>query len=113
MAQYLPNRLLMRTLFIITVLLYSCSSGPADTVDYTDPEVIRAMDEVVYGMYLDEDRYEIRKDTISVGSDTMMVLLTVLHNDEEVYEEMRYEVLCPDWRVDGKKWYKREDMVSK
>ena len=36
---------LMPFLIIITILLYSCSVSPVDTIDYTDPKVMKDYDE--------------------------------------------------------------------
>jgi hypothetical protein len=95
----------MRILIIITVLLYSCSIGPSDNIDYTDPEVMRAYDETVLGIkksrFIDEPIpvYSIKTDTLGLWPPhTMVLLLTVMKNGEAVYDEVRYEDLCP-WKM--------------
>ena len=108
----MPYHLLMRYLIIITVLLYACSSAPDNSIDYTDPEVMKAYDELVLGITNHEDRYELRKDTITISSDELMYLYTIVHNGTEVYQEVHRESLCPKWMVAGKEVYRREDVIG-
>lgn len=77
------------------LLLYGCTS--VEKIDHTDPEVMAAYDEVVLGIKESRfiDLYDILTDTIMITTDTMMLLLTVTKNDEKVYDEVRYEELCP------------------
>jgi len=92
----------MRLLILIFVLLHSCSIGPADNIDYSDPEVSRTWDETVLGIkksrFIDEPIpvYSIKTDTLGLWPPhTRVLLLTVIMNGEAVYNEVRYEDLCP------------------
>ena len=76
--------------------MVSMNCHPVDDIDWDDPEVIKAYEEVVLG--IDERRfredYEILTDTLWLSTDTLMLLLTVVKDDEKVYDQVRYEVLC-------------------
>ena len=87
----------MRILILLVILLSSCGRG-VDNIVFSDPEVMRAYDEVVLGIKKSRfiDEYDIRTDTLYLTTDTVMLLLTVLKNGEKVYDEVRYEDLCPD-----------------
>ena len=85
----------MRLLIVLMILLSSCGRG-ADNIDFSDPEVMRAWEEV----YLDMDEhfptYAIKIDTLGLWEPHTMVLeLTVMKNGKAVYDEVRYEDLCP------------------
>jgi hypothetical protein len=96
------------------MLLGFCCSKPVDNIDFTDPEVIRAWDETVLGIKKSRyiDVYDIHTDTLSINNDTMILLLTVLQNDEVVYDEVRYEVLCPNWMTQGQDHYQWADIYE-
>lgn len=90
----------MRILIALMILLSSCGKG-ADNIDFDDPEVSRAYDEVVLGIkksrFIDEaiPVYSIKTDTLGLWPPHTMVLqLTVLKNGKAVYDEVRYEDLC-------------------
>ena len=84
------------------MLLGFCCGRPSDNIDYTHTEVIRAYDETVLGIkksrFIDEPIpvYSIKTDTLGLWPPhTMVLLLTVMKNGEAVYDEVRYEDLCP------------------
>ena len=81
---------------LVTMGMVSMNCHPVDDIDWDDPEVIKAYEEVVLG--IDERRfrgdYEIITDTLWLSTDTLMLLLTVVKDDEKVYDQVRYEVLC-------------------
>ena len=104
----------MRLLILLTTLLYSCSQAPDDVIDYDDPDVMRDYEETVLGIKKSRfiDEYDIRTDTLSISADTMMVLLTVTKGGKYVYDEVRYEMLCPSWMSQGKESYQWVDIYE-
>jgi hypothetical protein len=104
----------MRLLILLTALLYSCTQAPDDGIDYDHPDVMRDYDETVLGIKKSRfiDEYDIRTDTLSISADTMMLLLTVTKGGKEVYDEVRYEVLCPSWMIQGKESYQMVDIYK-
>ena len=87
----------MKYLYLLIIVgMVSVSCHQTEDIDWDDPEVIAAYDEVVLG--IDERRfmgdYDILTDTLWISSDTVMLLLTVMKNGEAVYDDVRYEVLC-------------------
>ena len=84
-------------IIIVCLLIASCTGYRDKPIDYKDPEVMKAYDEAVLGIKESRfiDQYDILTDTIMITTDTMMLLLTVTKNDEKVYDEVRYEELCP------------------
>lgn len=89
---------MMRTLLIVMALLSSCRIDPGDSIDYSDPEMMVAYDEVVLGISDVEDQYELRKDTITISDEELMYLYTILHNGHEVYSEVHRV------RLGGRMW---------
>lgn len=55
----------MRILILLVILLSSCGRG-VDNIVFSDPEVMRAYDEVVLGIKKSRfiDEYDIRTDTL-------------------------------------------------
>lgn len=84
----------MRILIILMVFFSSCSIGPAEKIDYNDPERIQALEDIYYQMDKNLPVYAIKTDTLYLTTDTLMLLLTVMKNGESVYDDVRYEVLC-------------------
>ena len=81
---------------LMMLLLGLLCCRPADKIDYNDPERIQALEDIYYHMDENLPVYTIKTDTLGVWPPHTIVLeLTVLKNGEAVYDEVRYENLCP------------------
>jgi len=86
----------MKYLYLLIIVgMVSVSCHQTEDIDWDDPEVIEALEDIYYHMDENLPVYAIKIDTLGLWEPHTMVLqLTVLKNGEAVYDDVRYEVLC-------------------